>query len=402
MDKKDVLLICQFYSPEYVTSAELAKDTARALAGAGLSVDVLCGYPGEYKPEGCGNVPAEETDRGVGIKRIKYARLSRKSVAGRLINYFSFYLGVKKKLRMMKNYKVIAAYSNPPMVTNILNKAKKRFGVKTAFIAHDVYPEIAIRTGKASETGMMARKMRKINEKLSQNLDGAVCISREMADFFEKTRGIPKDKIATIPNWHGDIYKEPASPDPSRPFRCGYFGNMGVCQDMETVVSAIEQHMDRLKDIEFVFAGHGSKSPDIEKRLSGYANVKHAGFLRGSEFQDELSKCDALIVSLEEGLGGLCAPSKVYSYYMMGKPVIAILDEKDIIADIEKYGCGLIVKNGDAEGFVSAVKKLAGDRALAGKMGENARRCFLDNYTREKCCGELAVFFGKLAGRPVD
>lgn len=43
MDKKDVLLVCQFYSPEYVTSAELAADTCRALADAGLSVDVLCG-----------------------------------------------------------------------------------------------------------------------------------------------------------------------------------------------------------------------------------------------------------------------------------------------------------------------------------------------------------------------
>jgi len=402
MDKKDVLLVCQFYSPEYVTSAELAADTCRALADAGLSVDVLCGYPGEYVSGDTANVPKTETKDGVGIRRIKYLRLSRKSVAGRLINYFSFYLGVKKQLRTMKNYRVVAAYSNPPMVTNILNKAKKRYNVKTVFIAHDVYPEIAIKTGKTSENGIMARKMRKINRGLSESLDGVVCISHEMAGFFEKTRGIPKEKIATVPNWHRDFYKGNPEPDAKRPFKCGYFGNMGICQDMETITASIEKHRDELSGVEFVFAGHGNKAESIEKRLSGYANVKTPGFLRGEEFESELSSCDALVVSLEEGLGGLCAPSKVYSYYMMGKPVIAILDEKDIISDIEKYGCGIVVRNGDTEGFAAAVKKLAEDRSLAAKMGENARKCFLENYTKEKCCGELADFFGKLAGRSVD
>ena len=400
MDKKDVLLICQFYSPEYVTSAELASDTCRSLAASGLSVDVLCGYPGEYIGEGMSKVPARETVDGVNVKRIKYLRLSRKSVAGRLLNYFSFYFGVLLRIFSMKKYKVTAAYSNPPMVTNILNIAKKLFKVKTVFIAHDVYPEIAIKTGKTSENGIMAGKMRKINRKLSKNLDGVVCISHEMADFFVKERGIDPEKIATVPNWHRDLYDPSIDQGIEKPFRCGYFGNMGICQDMETIVSAIEK--DAGSGVEYVFAGHGTKAPDIEKRLSSMNNVKFHGFLRGTEFTDELAACDVCVVSLEEGLGGLCAPSKVYSYYMMGKPVIAVTDEKDIACDLEKYDCGIIVKNGDAEGFLSAVKKLAGDRDLCSKMGRNARRCFEENYTEAICCGEIGTFFRKLAEKGID
>ncbi|MBQ7446033.1 MAG: glycosyltransferase family 4 protein [Clostridia bacterium] len=393
--KKDVLFICQFYSPEYVTSAELAADTCRGMASAGLSVDVLCGYPGEYIGEK-EKVPTKETEGGVNIKRLRYIHSSRKSVFGRLLNYFSFYFAVLMRLFSMGKYRVVAAYSNPPMVTNILNLASKLFKVKTVFIAHDVYPEIAVKTGKTGENSLMAKTMRRINGKLSKNLDGVICISEEMADFFEKERDISRDRIAYIPNWHRDLYDGEKEKADGSPFVCGYLGNMGICQDMETVVSAIEKQKDS-EEISYVFAGHGTKAEDIRSRLSGAANVKNLGFLRGKEFSDTLGGCDACVVSLEPGLGGLCAPSKVYSYYMMGKPVIAVTDEKDIGADIEKYNCGIVVKNGDAEGFYAAVKRLAGDPALRKEMGKNARRCYLENYTESICCGRIAAFIKKLA-----
>lgn len=42
--KKDILFLCQFFHPEYISSAQLPFDTAKALQKSGLSVDVLCGY----------------------------------------------------------------------------------------------------------------------------------------------------------------------------------------------------------------------------------------------------------------------------------------------------------------------------------------------------------------------
>ena len=46
--KKDVLFLCQFFYPEYISSAQLPFDTVMALKNAGFSVDALCGYPQEY------------------------------------------------------------------------------------------------------------------------------------------------------------------------------------------------------------------------------------------------------------------------------------------------------------------------------------------------------------------
>ena len=80
--KKDILFLCQFFHPEYISSAQLPFDTAKALAKAGFSVDVLCGYPKEYYsgPQ----VPETEAIDGVTIHRLHYLQPDRSSTFGRL------------------------------------------------------------------------------------------------------------------------------------------------------------------------------------------------------------------------------------------------------------------------------------------------------------------------------
>ena len=85
--KKDILFLCQFFYPEYISSATLPFDTCKALRKAGSSVDVLCGYPLEYA-EGK-NIPMKEEVDGIGIHRVKYIQMDRKGFLGRIVNYFS-------------------------------------------------------------------------------------------------------------------------------------------------------------------------------------------------------------------------------------------------------------------------------------------------------------------------
>ena len=87
-NKKDILFLCQFFYPEYVSSANLPYDTAEYLKTCGLEVGCLCGYPKEYSREK--HVKIKEVYKGIFIKRLKYLQLSRRHFLGRLINYFSF------------------------------------------------------------------------------------------------------------------------------------------------------------------------------------------------------------------------------------------------------------------------------------------------------------------------
>lgn len=57
--KKDILFLCQFFYPEYNSSATLPFDTAKYLASHGFMVDGLVGYPKEYSVDK--HLPLEET-----------------------------------------------------------------------------------------------------------------------------------------------------------------------------------------------------------------------------------------------------------------------------------------------------------------------------------------------------
>ena len=106
--KKDILFLCQFFYPEYVSSATLPYDTAVALKKAGFSVDALCGYPKEYAREA--NLPNRETVDGIGIHRLKYLQLGRTGFLSRLINYFSFTFMVLLHLGKISRYKSVVVY----------------------------------------------------------------------------------------------------------------------------------------------------------------------------------------------------------------------------------------------------------------------------------------------------
>jgi hypothetical protein len=82
-NRKDILFLCQFFYPEYISSATLPFDTAKALSEAGFSVGVLCGYPKEYN--NTKEVKKNENHEGIEIKRLNYDQLKRSNFLGRLI-----------------------------------------------------------------------------------------------------------------------------------------------------------------------------------------------------------------------------------------------------------------------------------------------------------------------------
>ena len=102
--KKRILFLCQYFYPENVSSALLPFDTAKALAKAGNSVSVMCGYPNEYYDIGDYHLKQNEVVDSVNIHRIKYKSYKKSSRIGRVCNFFSF---TAKCLRNVKYFKQI-------------------------------------------------------------------------------------------------------------------------------------------------------------------------------------------------------------------------------------------------------------------------------------------------------
>ena len=396
MKKKDILFACQFFYPEYVSSATLPYDTACALRDSGYTVDALCGYPREYSREK--DIPLRETVDGITIRRLKYLQLKRSGFLGRLINYFSFSLMVFLNLWRFAGYRAVIVYSNPPILPWIASWAKLFFGTRLYFVAYDLYPELAVQTHSLREGSIICRLMQHINRCVYKRADGVVALSHEMRQFILDNRCIPPERVHVIPNWYEDSRQENIGENSFEQLTAGrfvvsYFGNMGICQDMQTILDAMRLLKDE-PSVFFLFAGHGNKMDALKNALreEKIENAKIFDFLHGQQFLDALGISDCALVSLAEGTTGLCVPSKTYSYMMQGIPLLAIMDEGDIVGDIEA-GAGRWVRNGDGRGLADAILEMSRDPDRLAAMRIKCRELFLENYTREVCTGKYVSLF---------
>ena len=398
--KRDILFLCQFFYPEYISSAQLPWDTVQALKKAGFTVDALCGYPREYSDGN--NIPEKETVDGVNIHRLKYIQTGRAGFLGRIINYFSFTFMVLLHLFEVAKYRAAVVYSNPPILPWIASWAKVLFGTKLVFVSYDLYPEVATVTNTLREGNIICRLMEYINKCVYRRADKVVALSSEMKDYILAHRNALETQVDVIPNWYADQGETERNREENRfrdtvenRFVVSYFGNMGTMQDMDTILGAIRELKDQ--DIFFLFAGHGNKMEKLKSIVEqeGISNIAIHKFLHGQDFRDALAISDCAFVSLEKGATGLCVPSKTYSYMMQGLPLLAIMDECDIVRDIEA-GAGAWVRSGESEKLAKIIRSLKDDPEAVARMRKTCRRIYLENYTTEICTNKYVTLFQKL------
>ena len=398
--KKDILFACQFFYPEYISSAQLPFDTAKALKKAGYSVDVLCGYPREYLDGG--DIPVKETVDGIHIHRLKYIQLDRSGFLGRIVNYFSFTFMVLLNLPKLRNYRSIVVYSNPPILPWIVSWAKALFGTKLVFVAYDLYPEVATVTNTLGEGNPICRLMNHINRCICRRADRIVALSSEMKRCILALREYPEQAVRVIPNWYADhgVITGNRENNPFREvtkgrFTVSYFGNMGTMQDMKTLLEAVRELRD--EDVFFLFAGHGNKMETLKETVQaeGIENIVIYPFLHGQDFQNALAISDCALVTLVQGATGLCVPSKTYSYMMQGIPLLAVMDEGDIVSDIEA-GAGRWVRNGEGRRLAQHILDMKADPEAVGQMRKICRGLYETKYTEEICTSQYVSLFREL------
>ena len=389
MEKRDILFLGQFFYPDHNSSATLPFDTARYLASRGYTVDALVGYPKEYSD---GTAPLRETVEGVRIRRVRYLQLKRSGTLGRLINYFSLTFRMLLRTHVLKNYRCVFVFSNPPVLPLVPILARRRYGTKFIFVAYDVYPEVAYASGSLRPGSAVSRVQRCINRALYTSVDCVVALTDEMRAFLLANRPeLSPDRVVTIANW---AHEKRLLPDAQAYARFGYaegqfvvayFGNMGICQDMETLLHAALLLKDDAR-VRFLIVGHGGKTEAVQTFLTEHklANVQMLGFLTGKDFEQAVAVSSCAVVSLEKGLMGTCAPSKYYSYLQGGMPVLAVVEKESYLAEeVSRENIGRAVEIGDSEALKNAILFLADHPVERRAMAARAGKLYVERYAYE-------------------
>jgi colanic acid biosynthesis glycosyl transferase WcaI len=413
-----IIFINRFFYPDHSATSQMLSDLAFALAQDGQDVFVLTSrltYDGRRK------LCRRETIQGVKIIRLPTSGFGRMHLAGRALDYATFYLAAIFSLfwRARRGV-VVVAMTDPPMLSVISAPICALKGARSVNWLQDLFPEVAERLGFGR--GLLLRigflALCSLRNPTLRHASLNIVLGFDMAETIRKL-GIPKEKVCIIPNWAQSTRIVPAGPraNPLRKawmmegaFVIGYSGNLGRAHSFETFLAAIEAlERDGLAflpwgrdsvapNLRWLFIGGGAGLEAMKQEVHNrrLKTVLFRPYQPAERLSETLSLPDVHLISLRPALEGLIVPSKYYGIAAAGRPAIFVGDtEGEIARVIEESATGFVVREGDKEGLIRAVLALWSDPGLAEAQGKAARQLFEARFDFPHALAKWQTAIGK-------
>jgi colanic acid biosynthesis glycosyl transferase WcaI len=365
-----LLFVNQYYPPDVAASAyllgELSEDLAR-----NHDVWVISGKP-SYNAEASTFSP-----EGVHLVRAWSTTFSRRGMAGRLANYLTFFLTAFVRAMTVPRPDAVVALTDPPVIGLIGLAAARRYRAPFVYVCQDIFPDVGIALGRVDHP-LAVRAWRGLNRVLRRGATRIVAIGRDMREKLVE-EGVPASKIAVINNWANEAVPDASEVEATRAtmgwedrYVVMHGGNVGLAQNLDTVLSAAE----RVRDHERI---------QREAERAGLTNVRFIPYRPKDEARAVLAAADLHLISLAPGLRGAVVPSKVYGILALGRPFVAAVEprsEVDLI--IGETGAGLRVDPGDGDGMAEAIQRFADAAAETLRARQLGREAFQARFTRRQ------------------
>ncbi len=400
-----IVFVNRFAWPDHSATSQMLSDLAFGLARTGYGVGVITSRQ-RYDDPGA-ELPASETVDGVAICRIWTSRFGRGRMAGRALDYLTFYASAAiAVLRIVRRGDVVVVKTDPPLLSVVIGPVARMRGAFVVNWWQDVFPEVATALGVRGFVGMLGTTARALRNGSLRRATMNVAIGERMARHLE-AQGTPRTRIAIIHNWaDGDAVTPVDSESNSLrgrwglagKFVVGYSGNLGRVHDSKTLIDAA----DRLRsdsDIVFLFIGGGHQLDAMRRDIASRGLTDRFMFLPyqpREELRESLGVPDVHWLSLRPELEGLVVPSKLYGILAAGRPVIMVgAADGEVGAIVRAAGCGLCVEQGDGAGLAAAIARLRSESGQRGEMGGNARQLLTARFDKalalqawRRCLGE--------------
>lgn len=396
-----VLIVGQFYWPENFK----INDIAAGLVERGHQVTVLTGMP-NY-PEGrffegyhfFG--PRDEVHDGVRILRVPVIARGKSKGLRLLLNYLSFvfFAGLLGIFRCREPYDIIFCFQTSPILQalpGLLIKKIKR--IPFVLYVQDLWPESLSAVGAVRSS----RKLALINYMVQFIYRQSNHILVQSRGFIQSimNKGVRREKIHYLPNSAEVLYQpfdrcqsEHVRFDIPSGFCFMFAGNIGVAQDFDTLLKAMEE-LRSYPDIHLVVIGDGrdrvrAESEAEKRRLK---NVHFLGRQPMAQMPYYFAWADILLLSLkDEPIFSLTIPGKLQSYMACARPVLAAING-EVQQIVRESGAGMAVAAESPQALAEAMLAMYHEpESLRQAMGLQARQYFLQHFERERLLDRLEV-----------
>ena len=210
-------------------------------------------------------------------------------------------------------------------------------------------------------------------------------ISDEMAEYLSSTRKLPREKYLVVNNWQNDEdFEGLKDAQESEKLRFVYTGSINLHANVDLIIKAFVKA--DIPNSELLIYGGGNQKDNCVKMVEdmGLKNVSF-GFVKRTDIPQVQANASALVLALPSGNGNLCLPSKMTSYMLSGKPVIASVDQDSATTRyIKEAQCGISVEPDNIDALVDGFKKFSSmPHEQLKTLGTNSRQFAEQNLTRK-------------------
>lgn len=383
-------IITQFYPPDYAATGQLIEELAHHLGKQGVRVDVFTGQPGYAFHHA--SAPVVETTGNVVVRRSHSSRLWSERIRGKAINGILFCLrSLWYLVKAMRRNDVFLFTTAPPYLPILGYFFHLISGVPYVCLIYDLYPDIAIRLNVIPWNHWLSKIWDNLNCRVWRNAEQVIVLSSTMRDLIVDKCPELSEQIVVIHNWANPDWIVPlekqnnwfaAQHGLTDKFTILYSGNMGRCHDLDTILEAAI-HLSH-DPVQFAFVGGGVQRQMLMEKVA-HIGLKNCLFLPYQQQQFlpySLTACDLTLVTIQRGMEGLVAPSKLYSSLAAARPVAAICEPHSYLRQIlQEAGCGQAFSHGDGESLAEFIRWLRHHPQAIAQMGMAGRRYLQEHFT---------------------
>ena len=377
-----ILFLNRSYYPDAEATGQLLTELCEDLA-RDFQVSVVAGQPNQNPTQAKYRKYGVDHHHGVTIYRVPHTQFRKASLLGRAANLLTYLVAAALVACTRFRPEVVVVETDPPLLCLLGDLLRRLTGCKLIIYLQDIYPDLAIAIGKLS-SGPFTHKLRQTFLTTYRRADRIVVLSRDMAQVLIEA-GVPQQSITIIPNWIDTTRLRPIKVDNAFRSRLQiadrfvvmYSGNLGLCQDLDTILEAAALLRDHPRVL-FTLIGDGARrraleNLAIERQLT---NVRFLDYQPFDQLSVSLSAADLHLVPVDARVSRFLMPSKLYGALASATPILAIAPlDSELARIVTDEQVGRAVPPGHPQALAEAILSFAEPHAVAGQTVADVTNC---------------------------
>ena len=294
-----------------------------------------------------------------------------------------------------KDFNYIIWYSPSIFFAPITWFLKKKFNSKTYLILRDIFPEWTVDLGLMKKG--LIYKFFKFFAAAQYRVADKIGIQSK-SNYITIKDYVSKEKVEVLNNWVTDIsdsYNTISKIESFKNYKGKkiiYLGNMGVAQDMDSLVGLAEYFQLNHFHGVFLFVGRGTEVNRIKEYVK-QKNIKNAFFcdeIHPNDVPSLLKICSVGLLALDPRHNTHNIPGKFISYIQSGLPIIARINPNSDLEELIKNNeIGLVYSDSDLNKFAEKVNAMLENNQALELQSFNSRKLYEAEFTTKSAYLQL-------------